>query len=104
MFALVAALVALCFLVGVVAAVWLLIRHIDHRQRIERREAGMSEVPKDKARRKKPDIMPEDIQDLIGGFDSPEVVRGLEEDAWDLRKGGAPWKEIKRRLVQQLTD
>ena len=81
---------------------WLIWRHMDHLRRIERREAGLPEVPREPRKKREP--IPEGIRKLIQPFESPQVRRGLEEECQEMYDGGAPWSEIQRTLEQQLSD
>lgn len=78
---------------------WFLFRNLDHTQRIQRRQAGLPEVPRDKVvPPKEREALPAEIRDLIAPWGSAHVRRQLEEDARRLRSRGAPWGEIKRML------
>lgn len=97
-----AGLVVLCAVVAVPFGGWLILRHMDHLRRIERREAGLPEAPREPRKKREP--IPEGIRKMIQPFESSQVRRGLEEECQELYDGGVPWSEIQRTLEQQLSD
>lgn len=96
--AIAAILVGVAAIAGVGVLVWFLLRHLDHAQRIQRRQAGMPEVPRDKVPPREREPLPQEIRDLITPWESPHVRRQLEADCRHLRAEGAPWSEIRRLL------
>ena len=100
--ALAALIMAFACFAGAIAVGWFVLRQVDHRHRMERRERGLSEVPPDKRKPEGPEPIPEDIQALIDPWHSLETRRGLEADCRSLRKQGVAWSEIRRMLVEQM--
>ena len=100
------AALALAFVVLAVTVFggWFVVRQIDHRRRIERRQAGLSEVPADQRKEKPREPIPENVRELIEPFHSIEARAGVEADCYALHARGVPWKEIKRLLQQQLLE
>ena len=98
-----ALLTAAVALLGAVAVAGVLAwRYMDHRQRMERREAGLAEVPRDKRREKPREPMPDSVRKLIEPLQSTRARHGLEAEAYQLHEGGAPWEEIERKLREEL--
>ena len=88
----------LAMIVVVLLACRVVLRHLDHTQRIQRRQAGLSEIPRDKVPPREREPLPREIRELIAPWGSLHVRRGLEEDCHALRKTGTPWSEIRRML------
>ena len=99
-----AVVVALCAGVTVSVGIWLGIRYLEHRWRIERREAGLPEVPREQKPEPKWEKLPAGLWDLIVPFESMETRRHLEGECRALRANGVPWAEIERTLKKQLVD
>ena len=97
-----AVVVAISSSAAVALGGWLIMRHLDHRRRVERREVGLPEVPREPKKKREP--IPDDIRKMIEPFESLQVRRGLEEECYELHDGGVPWSEIQRTLEQQLSD
>lgn len=80
----------------------LLYREADHRRRLERKEAGLPELPR---RRTKPaPEIPADILELIEPFESPMVKQYLKDQVRDLLVEGNRPEHIKAMLAKQLED
>ena len=82
----VAAGLAICALVGLALTTWLVVRYVDHRQRIERRQAGLPELPRE-PKKKKREPIPDEIRAMIEPFESPQVRMALEEECYELHEG-----------------
>ena len=100
-----AVVMAFCAVAAAGVGGWAVVSHLDHRRRIERRQAGMREIPRERRKAKgKREAIPDDIRALIEPFESARVRLGLEEECIELHEGGTPWAEIERMLRQQLAD
>lgn len=70
---------------------------------LERRKAGMSEVPRDQAPapKRKAVRMPAECTELLAGFDSPTMRGAVYQRCLILHEDGVPWDEITRRIREE---
>ena len=99
-----AATAGLFVLAGAVAAVWLLLRQMEHTRRLERRVLGLPEVPRADRKRPTRESIPPDVRALIDPWSSYSTRRTLEDDCYALRAQGVPWKEVARMLKAQTPE
>jgi hypothetical protein len=68
----------------------------DQLVRMERRERGMPEVPKE---RPKLEPMPDVLREYIAGFASPAVKKQMRDQCYRRHGGGEPWTDIVLDLM-----
>ena len=73
-------------------------RLIEHQNRIERREAGLPEVPREK-RPVQP--MPRTLRRWIEGHGTPEIRRALMQEAHKRYAGGQSWESIEQEVTRE---
>jgi len=73
-------------------------RLTDALTRINRREVGLPEVP----RQPRPDIgeMPSELAKFIAGFENRSVRANMRQEAYLRRRQGAEWAEITRDAMK----
>lgn len=84
--------------------VWLreqLAQALDHNRRLERKEAGLTEKPREP---KEPDPVPEKIRKIIGAFGSSLVQEDQLTRCKRARADGASWEEIEGFLLRGLNE
>lgn len=72
---------------------------VEHLTRVQRREAGMPELPRQRA--EPPEPIPAEVTRLLDGF-SPEIKKQLELEARQARRNGKPWNSIQQSIEEMV--
>lgn len=76
---------------------------IDHRKRLERVGSGIREEPAS-ARRKRSDQIPQELRDLIAGYESSAVQAVIYDEVRGAFAEGQDWDEITARIRAHLIE
>jgi hypothetical protein len=72
---------------------------MDHQRRLERKDAGLTELAPD---RKPVDEMPTSLRRILRGYRSPTTRRMKFREAYELRAQGESWVDIQKIMVAEL--
>lgn len=72
---------------------------VEHLTRVQRRESGMPEMPREKPKPVEP--VPQSIRRLLDGF-SPQVKKQLELEARQEHTAGVDWSHIQRQIEEMV--
>lgn len=77
---------------------------LDHSARLSRRSLDMPEQPRGPNKRAERVVIPEEIEEIIAGFDSEAVRVGIREQIRVRRVADPdePWHSIERELARQV--
>ncbi len=85
--------------------VWLreqLAAALDHNRRLERREAGLTELAPQP--RKPPEPIPPEVRTMIEAFDSKATRQSLQRQVMQRRGEGYGWPEIAQELAKVMPE